>query len=156
MASVRIIGLGSEHGDDAVGLRVAEQIRDAAPIEDVVAIRCVRPLPDLLEALEGARFAVLVDGVRSGGSPGQVSLVDPDTIAARGAWSSHGLGPLAVLDLHRALSTTACDAAWLGIEIGDAGEARAELSEAVGAAVPRAAARARAIAIDFRDEGRRV
>ena len=111
MASVRIIGLGSEHGDDAVGLRVAEQIRDAAPIEDVVAIRCVRPLPDLLEALEGARFAVLVDGVRSGGSPGRVSLVDPDTIAARGAWSSHGLGPRAVLDLHRALSKTACDAA---------------------------------------------
>nr|MDJ0864620.1 hydrogenase maturation protease [Myxococcota bacterium] len=98
----RVIGIGSPHGDDAAGLLVARHL-DATDCPGVQVVECGRPVPDLLDALEGAEAALLVDAVRAGGDAGALRRLDPGQLARAEASSSHGLGVAHALALHRAL-----------------------------------------------------
>ena len=70
-ALIRIIGIGSPFGDDAVGLEVARMLAgrrrelrsDRVPIAQVTA---------LVDLLEGAEAVILIDAVRSGALPGTI------------------------------------------------------------------------------------
>jgi hydrogenase maturation protease len=141
--SLRVIGLGSPHGDDAIGLAVAQRLaREALPAQ--VEVRsCERPGVDLLEALQGASAAVLVDAVRCGSTPGSVVEIDPASLRGGVTLSSHGLGVAEALALGRALHRLPDWLRVVGIEIATAeGEG---LSPAVAAAVGPACRRVRAL-----------
>ena len=141
---VHVIGVGSGRGDDAAGLAVAAALA-ARPLPPGVVVRaCARPLPDLLDALEGADAAVLVDAVRTGAPAGRLRRLALGDLARPRAASSHGLGVAQVLDLAAALGHAPAHIELLAVEISDA--PGLEPSERVQAASGAAADAALAIA----------
>jgi hydrogenase maturation protease len=146
---VHVIGVGTGHGDDAAGLAVAEALA-AHPLPCGVAIhRCARPLPDLLDALEGADAAVIVDAARTGAEPGHVSRIAREDLACPGAASSHGIGVAQALRLAEALGRAPGRVELLAVEIPAPGTGRA-LSPQVRRAVPRAVERVLEIVREIR------
>ena len=132
---VRVIGVGSGTGDDAAGLAVIEWLASQPRPQDVSLARCERPLPDLLEALDGADAAILIDAARGGDPPGRVRRIDEAAIEARGGASSHGYGTFRAVSLARALDRAPRRIVWLAIAIA-AVEPGRDLSPPVRAAVP--------------------
>jgi hydrogenase maturation protease len=120
---VHVIGVGSGHGDDAVGLAVAAVLAARPLPAGIVVRRCERPLPDLIDALEGADAAVIVDASRTGAAPGRVQRLAAGDLARPRAASSHGLGVAQVLDLSRALGRAPGRVELVAVEIAGAGEA---------------------------------
>jgi hydrogenase maturation protease len=146
-----VIALGQElRGDDAVGLHIVRHWQQRHP--ETAASHRVRveisPLPGLhlLDLLQGARVAILVDAVHSGQAPGSIVRCKGDAIAGfeQGGNSAHGWGVGETLALAAELDMEDLPPICvMGIEAGDMhmGEG---LSEAVGAAVPQAAERLQA------------
>ncbi|SFI85216.1 hydrogenase maturation protease [Albimonas pacifica] len=103
---VRVIGLGAPlRGDDAVGREVARRLRAHAP-PGVEIHDSDGETAALVELLEGARAAILVDACRSGAAPGALRRLDAAAgplPAGLGAVSTHGLGPAEAIELARAL-----------------------------------------------------
>jgi hydrogenase maturation protease len=100
------ICVGNEtRGDDAVGRRVAALLREAAPL-GVEIIERDGEATALLDALEGATQAVLIDACVSGAAAGAVRRID---VTREGlpqgelAGSTHGLGLACAIELARAL-----------------------------------------------------
>jgi hydrogenase maturation protease len=143
---IHLIGIGTGHGDDAAGLRVAEALA-ATPLPPGVAVRaCARPLPDLLDALEGADAAVIVDAARTGAAPGCVRRLAREDLALARPASSHGLGVAQVLQLAEALGRAPARVELLGVEIGLPVPGAVATTPPVRAAIPAAAAAALALA----------
>jgi hydrogenase maturation protease len=132
---VRVVALGSPHGDDRAGWEVAERLRQQRPPGVEVAI-VTEPLR-LVEQLGGCACLVVVDACRSGGVPGTVvRLCWPDDRLAGGARAStHGFGVADALALANALGRLPPRVVLIGIDVGDC-EPGAELSAAVQAALP--------------------
>jgi hydrogenase maturation protease len=131
-----VIGVGNAYrGDDAVGLAVAERVRERAPGLDVLVYE-QEPL-GVLDAWEGAALALLVDAVSSGSDPGTVHRLDataaplPATVF-RG--STHAFGVAEVVELGRALGRLPARLLVYGVE-GRAFAAGDELTPAVADAV---------------------
>jgi hydrogenase maturation protease len=141
---VHLIGVGTRHGDDAAGLAVAEALAARALPDGVAVHVCERPLPDLLDALEGAEAAVIVDASRTGAAPGSLQRLTRGELARTGSTSSHGLGVAQALALAQALGRAPARVELLAIEA--TGRRRATLSPAVAAALPGAVDSALAIA----------
>lgn len=159
MTAVRVIACGNpDGGDDAAGL---EAVREAAPrlaampgVEIVEAGPAVR----VLDALEGAPAAVVVDAVRTrerGREPGSIVRIEVD---GRGlgaeldaAVSSHGLGLGEMVGLGVALGKVD-RLVFLGIEAGDV-RTGAGLSPPIAAAVPELARRIEMEARSLREGG---
>lgn len=114
---VHLIGVGSGHGDDDAGLRVAAALAARALPPGVAVRRCERPLPDLLDALAGADAAVIIDAAATGAAPGSVRRLASSELARHGAASSHGLGVAQVLALAAALDRAPARVELLAIEI---------------------------------------
>jgi hydrogenase maturation protease len=144
-----VIGVGSPHGDDAVGLRVAERLAarlaerqpawpepGSAPPVRVVARD--RPGPELVDDLCGAELAIVVDAMRTGGAPGRVAELAPDALASGAALSTHGFGVAHALRLADALGRTPVRVRLVGVEVE---RLEGELSPRVAAAVDVACAR---------------
>ena len=151
--SLRVVGLGTSHGDDAVGLAVACRLARERLPAGVEVRACERPGVDLLDALDGAAAAVLVDGVQGGSTPGRVYEIDPTTLRPGAVASSHGLGAAESLAIGRALGRLPRWLRVVGIEVstlrGDG------LSPPVSAAVGPACERVRALVRAWRqDRGR--
>jgi hydrogenase maturation protease len=133
---LRVIGLGSPHGDDAVGLEVVRRLAAEALPAGASVVACDRPGLDLLEALEGADAAVLVDAVRSGASPGTVCELGPEGLSRGRTTSSHALGVAHALALSATLGRLPRRLRVVAIEL-DAADGDG-LSPAVRAALPSA------------------
>ncbi len=131
-----MIGVGTPFGDDAAGLLVAEDLA----ADGVEAVACGRPL-ELLDAFDGADAVVLVDATRSGRDPGTVHEPALGELREARPLSSHGLGVRQALELARALGRGPQRVAIVGVE-AQATQGM-ELSAAVRAALPEAAARVR-------------
>ncbi|MGH0030192.1 MAG: hydrogenase maturation protease [Myxococcota bacterium] len=112
---IQVVGIGTDRGDDAAGLRVAERLAGRLP-PGVGVVACRRPGPDLATALDGVDAAVLVVAVRSGAPPGRVQRIAPEQLPEARAWSSHGLGLVEGLALARALGRAPARLAIVGIE----------------------------------------
>ena len=139
---IRVFGVGTEHGDDAAGPRVARRLAVGGTLPSgVEALPCRRPL-ELLDLLVGVDGAVLVDATRSGQPPGTVHEPGFDALGEAQALSSHGLGVREALALADALGRTPPRLALIGIEA--AAVSGREMSPSVRAALPEAADRARA------------
>jgi hydrogenase maturation protease len=131
-----VIGVGNAYrGDDAVGLAVAERVRERAPGLDVLV--CEQEPLGVLDAWEGAALALLVDAVSSGSDPGTVHRLDATAAALpatvfRG--STHAFGVAEVVELGRALGRLPARLLVYGVE-GRAFAAGDELTPAVADAV---------------------
>ena len=154
---VRVIGVGSAFGDDAVGLAVVEVLaRRQLPAQITVA-RCERPMPDLLDALDALdeiEGIVLVDATRSGAPIGSVRQLCAEEVTRARATSSHGFGVASALLLAQTLGCPATRVEWVGIEAGPRrwGD---PLSAAVAGALPEAAALALRLACEIAGLGAR-
>ncbi len=100
---VLVIGIGSPHGDDAVGLRVAERLSREPLPEGVSVVARDRPGLSLLDDLESAAAAVIIDALRSGAAPGSVVRIPPSALARERLTSSHALRVAETLTLAVAL-----------------------------------------------------
>lgn len=137
-----VIGIGSPHGDDAVGLMVAERLAREPLPEGVHVVARDRPGLSLLDDLETAPAAVIVDALRSGAAPGSVLRIPPAALARERLTSSHTLRVAETLMLAVALNRPLPALRVIAIEIVETqGET---LSPAVAAAIEPACAAARA------------
>lgn len=153
---IRIIGIGSPFGDDAVGLEIARILADSPP-PDCEVIEADRPGTALVDLLEGAKAVILIDAVRSGAAPGTIHefrFDELDHCAARFV-SSHDLGVAAALQLARRLGRAPTVGRVIGIEIAPSSSAELrELSPHTRIALHRAVARVRSTAVEFDDRER--
>jgi hydrogenase maturation protease len=116
-----VIGIGTDRGDDSAGLAVAEALalRELPP--GVSVHRCERPVPDLLDALEGAEAAILVDAARTGAPPGSVRRLARGDLARSLRASSHALGVADALRLAELLGRAPSRIEVVTVEIADVG-----------------------------------
>ena len=136
---VRVIGVGSAFGDDAVGLAVAELLaRRPLPAQITVA-RCERPMPDLLDALDEVEGIVLVDATRSGAPIGSVRHLRAEEVTRAKATSSHGFGVASALLLAQTLGRSGRSGG-VGRDRGGSTSLGRPLSAAVEGALPEAVA----------------
>jgi hydrogenase maturation protease len=141
-----ILGLGNPLlRDDAVGLRVARELRPAligrADVE--VGEETCGGLR-LMERMVGYDRAILIDAIRSGRPPGTVLAVDPRQIPTQHSASSHDVTlPLALALGRRSGARLPSDDQLrvIAIEAEDVETFGEDMTAAVEAAVPRAAAR---------------
>jgi hydrogenase maturation protease len=102
---ILVAGIGNVFlGDDGFGVEVARRLADV-PLPEVVEVRDfgIRGM-DLAYALqEGYETAILVDAGPRGETPGTVSLVEPEVDEGEIVLDTHGMDPLRVLALARAM-----------------------------------------------------
>lgn len=136
--TVRIVGLGSGHGDDRVGFAALEALAGLGVPAGCELHACANPATELLGLLEGASHAILVDAMVDGGAPGRVLGCVPGELAARrDAPGSHGVGVDSVLALAAALGRLPSRVTLLGVSIDPAARPMGEdLSPPVLAALP--------------------
>ncbi len=153
---IRIIGIGSPFGDDAAGLEAARKLVKTPP-PNCEVIAADRPGTALVDLLEGADAAILIDAVRSGAPPGTIhefAFDQLDYTMARFV-SSHDLGVAAAIQLAQKLGRGPSAGMVIGIEIAPATTARLSgLSPSTRDAVPRAVVRVRLVAAAFDDRER--
>lgn len=118
-APVRVICVGSPFGDDAVGLRAAALLERALDPARAQVSCHDRPGIRLIEALEGAEKAVLVDGIRSGAPAGTLHRLQGEAIFRQLArhTSTHGFGLADALALAVRLGRAPAALVLWGIEI---------------------------------------
>lgn len=144
--SIVVIGLGqSLRGDDAAGLmavhRWQEKYPGTASRPGVRVETSELPGLGLLDLLEGAQAAVIVDAVHSSARPGSLHRLGPDDLSAftPDAVSAHGWGVAETLQLGRRLSPALADCCitLIGVEarqVGMGAEISPEVEGALDAA----------------------
>ncbi len=141
---VRVIGIGTPHGDDAAGLAAVAALQAGGLPAGVDATTCQRPGLDLPSALAGVQAAVLIDAMCSDDAPGQVARLSRAELPRLRAVSSHGLGVAEGLALAEALGRAPAHLELLGVTLGRAAGPR--LSAAARQGAERAATLARELA----------
>jgi hydrogenase maturation protease len=145
--TITIIGIGqSLRGDDAIGLEVVRHWQDAyartARQPDIRVELAENPGMGLLNLLEGADAAILVDAVRSGAEPGTIDFFRERDIAAflESSNSAHGWGVAETLQLGRQIDPDSLPAQidLICIEVGQV-YLGTEISPEVAAVIPKAA-----------------
>jgi hydrogenase maturation protease len=144
VSRIVLIGIGQElRGDDAAGIEIVRAWQQAYP-DTAKQMRVeLSPLPGLglLDLLEDAQAAILVDAIQSGAEPGTVHTVGLENVEAfaAGSGSAHGFGVAETLALAKKISPASLpeQIILLGIEIQhmDLGQ---PLSSAVQASIPQA------------------
>jgi hydrogenase maturation protease len=115
---IRIIGIGSPSGDDQIGWRVVEALKDRLP-PDVELITCDRPGTGLIPLLESASQVILVDAMQWGDAPGTIRHFNLDEwMDYRQGLSSHSVGVVEALELAGELGALPASIELYGIEIG--------------------------------------
>lgn len=129
---IRIVGLGSDQGDDAVGWSVVKAVNRKLQ-NPAIQGRCVATGAALLELLDGQGTLVVVDAVCSGGVPGTLHrLTWPiDRLERMRHWSTHGLGLAEALPLAQTLGLLPPRVEVWGVEI-DSSATHAHVAEAAG------------------------
>lgn len=137
-APILVVGVGSPHGDDQAGWRVAEALQREC-IEGV-NIRFARSPSDLLDWMEGVSNLVVIDACRGPSDVGSIHRwAWPAPEIARLTWSgTHDLGLPTVLELAERLGKLPKEVTIWSIHAG-AAEAYSPLSEDVAAVVDEAA-----------------
>lgn len=124
MSLIRILGIGSPHGEDDLGWRAIEALEstdlsDRLRSHALELRRLDRPGPSLVEALPGADIVLILDAMSSGSAPGSMRRLhhaELETVLA--PLSSHGLDVPASLALAGALGMVEPPIAVIGIEMG--------------------------------------
>ncbi len=142
-----VVGLGqSLRGDDEAGLAAVRLWADSFPsIRRDPSLRvelAESPGVGLLNLLDGAEAAILVDALQSGAEPGSIHILLETDLGAflAGSNSAHGWGVAETLALGRRIDSDLLprQIILIGIEIAQV-ELGAGFSNAVAEAIPRAA-----------------
>ena len=153
---IRIIGIGSPFGDDAVGLEIARTLAQAPPPNcEVIAVD--RPGTRLVDLLDGARAAIIIDAVRSGAHPGTIHEIPFDELgrSATHLVSSHDLGVAAALQLAQNLGRRPSVGKIIGIEVAPVSRALLSgLSLSTRKAMRQAIERVLSTVVEFGDRER--
>jgi len=141
---VAVIGIGqSMRGDDAVGVEAVQRWQQIHPgtagRPDIRVATIEAPSLELLDSLEGAGAAVLVDAVSSGAPPGSLYRIEPEALSTLRdtSPSAHSWGVAHVLHLDSLLHAESCKRCirLLGVEAA-AMEFGEGLSDPVSNALP--------------------
>jgi len=142
MTKIAVIGIGqSLRGDDGVGLEAVRQWRKKFPeTANKPEVRVeVSELPGLalLDMLEDADAAILVDAIQSTKEPGTIHRLNEDELASfkSDSKSAHGWGVAETLQLGNQLSNAKSHIRIIGIEVGQV-ETGSRMSRAVEDAIP--------------------
>jgi hydrogenase maturation protease len=141
---IRVIGVGNaDRGDDAVGLIVAQRLRQE-PMPQVTVAESPGEGTRLLDAWQGATTVILIDAVHSSGAaPGTVYRLEPLTQPLPQRFfpcSTHAFGVAEAIELARALQQLPAFFVVYGIAGRTFALSRA-LSAEVAQAVPHVVAR---------------
>jgi hydrogenase maturation protease len=133
---IRVLGIGSHAGDDALAWAVVRLLQERAWPCDF-EFQALEGGQRLLEVLDGRGSLVLIDALAPAGRPGAIRRFDwPDPgIAVLRPGSTHHLRPAEVLELAAALGLLPARVAVWAIE-GEAFDPRPGLSPKILAAVP--------------------
>jgi hydrogenase maturation protease len=150
-----VIGVGNpDRGDDAAGPAAVRELRNLRSA-DVEIIEHSGEAAALVMKMDGAEQVFLIDACVSGGPPGTIHRFDVDSTAMptlASAFSTHGLGLAAAVELARALGQLPRRCVLYAIE-GVSFEEGTPLSPPVAAAVFKVVHRLRAeIVGDVRQE----
>lgn len=141
---VLVLGLGNElRGDDAVGLLVAQAVRERLSGNAAIEVRASSEMGlALLDEIAGAEALVLVDSIQTGCvPPGHVHEFRGAELGGLRGRSPHVLGVGDTLALGKLLGEAMpCHVTIVAIEVGDTTEFRTGLSPAVAASLPGAIA----------------
>jgi hydrogenase maturation protease len=144
LAGVLVAGIGNVFlGDDGFGVEVAARLAQVAlPAGVRVEDFGIRGM-DLAYALADHELAILVDAVPRGGAPGTLYVIEPALEDGDVGVDAHGMDPVKVLALARALGGPLPRVLVVGCEpatrmTGEEDEVVAELSAPVRAAVDEA------------------
>lgn len=131
-----IVGIGSAHGDDQIGWRVAERIEQGIG-QAGARVRKARSPVELMDWLDGVQRLVICDACRGLGRVGQVQRWTwPAQNVVGATWSgTHDLPLPAVLQLAERLGRLPPEVIIWSMEAGPAGQFQ-ELSPAAAAALP--------------------
>jgi hydrogenase maturation protease len=138
-----ILGLGNPLlGDDAIGLLVADRLR-----ERLLGRGDVEVQEDeagglrLMERLAGYESAIIVDAIVSGGTPGTIRRMDSDDVPTQRTAIAHGIDLPRALELGRALGLAMPSRVRVvAIEAASVLEFRHDMTPAVAAALEPAVA----------------
>jgi hydrogenase maturation protease len=103
---IRVVGVGSPNGDDAVGWEVVRKLRERLDESSGVEIFEIEGGQRLLELLDGKGTLILIDAIVNGGERGTVNYFEwPDVrLEALSPGSTHTLRPAEALQLASALA----------------------------------------------------
>jgi hydrogenase maturation protease len=139
---VLVAGIGNVFlGDDGFGVALAGRLarREQPPGVDVVDFG-IRGMDLALAMQDGYEAAVLLDATPRGGAPGTLYVIEPEQPEVQAPPEAHGMDPVKVLALARAMGRTPARTLVVGCEPAtrmdaDAEEIVAALSEPVRAAL---------------------
>jgi hydrogenase maturation protease len=138
-----VLGLGNPLlGDDAIGLRVVEAVRERLSARnDVDVLEEEAGGIRLMERLSGYDRAILVDAIVGDGVPGAIRLLGPDEVPTQRTAIAHGIDLPSALALGRSLGLPMPAAVRVvAIEAVSVLEFRHDMTPAVAAAVEPAVA----------------
>jgi hydrogenase maturation protease len=145
VARVLVAGIGNVFlGDDGFGVALAGRLaRQALPAGVEVVDFGIRGMDLALAMQEDWRAVVLLDATPRGGKPGTLYVIEPQVDAGEAAVDAHGMDPVKVLALARALGVSPPRTLVVGCEPltrmdDDEEEIVAALSEPVRAALDEA------------------
>lgn len=130
LSDLKIIGIGSPFGADAIGWilldQLQQQLTQAGLLEQEKLSICFakhdRPGPALLEYLQGSHCVILLDALASEQTAGSViELSLAQLLQQEGLCSSHGFGIAETLALGNVLGILPAELILLGIAMGAAG-----------------------------------
>lgn len=142
-ATTLIVGLGNPIlGDDGVGWRIAEQVRERLDDPDVAVLCLSLGGLALMEHLAGYRRALIVDAVSSGAPPGSLYHMparELDGLGVQHTASVHDMSLSSALSLGRELGIDVPEEIQVvGVEAEPDFDFGEELSAPVAAAIPEA------------------
>ena len=142
---VLVAGIGNVFlGDDGFGVTLAERLAGGPlPAGVEVVDYGIRGMDLAYALLEGWDDVVLLDATPCGKAPGTLYVIEPDLDLVEPAFDAHGMDPVTVLALARALGGTLPHTLVLGCEpltrmTGEEADVVAELSEPVRTALDHA------------------
>ena len=132
---VRVVGVGSPHGDDRVGWRLVEDLAESAG-PGVEAVTVTQPL-GLLDHLDGCSALIVVDACRAGRAPGSVVVLTwpEDRPEFEGSGSTHGLDLAMALEMADVLGRLPPSVLLFAVEAGACGPV-ADLSPDLESSLP--------------------
>ena len=120
---IRVIGMGSPHGDDQVGWRAVVRLRDSMAFQEsygdqVELSTCRTPLDGFLDDAKVSRAVIVLDAVVSGSRPGTVMRIEEELLSSiRSPYSSHGYNVSQMVELGRAMDVLPEHLVVIGVEV---------------------------------------
>ena len=134
---IRVVGVGSPLGDDALAWEAVRNLRERQGLPPEIEVYMVEGGQRILDVLDGRGTLLLVDAIAAGTRPGTIHRFEwPDSrVEALRPGSTHDLRPAEALRLAAALGIAPPRVVVFGMEV-ESLDPQAGLSPAVTAAVP--------------------